>query len=657
MLNHCWPRSGLHDALAALLANHSSAAPTGANLADWLESTALRCGYEAEACRFTADVCAPALIQVAPDLFLAVTKSGKRLRVIAPDLSVHSINLQSTQHSSPTSSSPDLVQLLEEAGLSSKRQQRVRKVLIDSQTATDPLENCWLFRPKIAPSPGIWSGITGMLAAHLSQYLLWLASWAVLGSLSFSGRLDRGWLIAWALLLATIVPFRLLATWLQGVFAIRLGGFLKARLLEGALRLEPEEVRAKGIGSFLTQALEAESVETLAVSGGVAGMLALIEVIPAMIILGKLAWVLLCFLALVLAAAWRFLRSFQQWNGRRLDMTSQLVESMAGHRTRQAQQNRDDWHVNEERTLWQYLRDSQWIDRTGCWLIAAVPRSWLLVGLAAMAPAVVAGGLLNSQAAILLGGVLLAYSALQRLVASFTDVAAAAVAWRKIQPLFQAAARPELPGQAVETDGGGIVAEGQRVAFRYAGQAKRALEECEFRISRGERVLLEGPSGGGKTTLASLLAGLRKPESGLLLINGLDRHTLGDRGWRKRVAVAPQFHENHILTGTLALNLLMGRPGPLTAADFREAEEICRELALGSLLERMPGGLLQMVGEGGWQLSHGERSRLFLARALLQKADMVILDETFAALDPESLRFSMECAFRRAETLLVIAHP
>jgi ATP-binding cassette subfamily B protein len=170
-----------------------------------------------------------------------------------------------------------------------------------------------------------------MLAAHLTQYLLWLASWAVLGSLSFSGHLDRGWLLAWALLLATLVPFRLLATWLQGVLAIRLGGFLKARLLEGALRLEPEEVRAKGIGSFLTQALEAESVETLAISGGVSGMLALLELVPAMFILGTLAWVLLGFLTLALLAAWRFLRSFQQWNTQRLEMTSRLVESMIGH--------------------------------------------------------------------------------------------------------------------------------------------------------------------------------------------------------------------------------------------------------------------------------------------------------------------------------------
>ncbi len=84
---------------------------------------------------------------------------------------------------------------------------------------------------------------------------------------------------------------------------------------------------------------------------------------------------------------------------------------------------------------------------------------------------------------------------------------------------------------------------------------------------------------------------------------------------------------------------------------------MCRELGLGDLLDRMPGGILQMVGEGGWQLSHGERSRIYIARALLQQPELVILDESFAALDPESLQTALECTLKHAETLMVIAHP
>jgi ATP-binding cassette subfamily B protein len=123
------------------------------------------------------------------------------------------------------------------------------------------------------------------------------------------------------------------------------------------------------------------------------------------------------------------------------------------------------------------------------------------------------------------------------------------------------------------------------------------------------------------------------------------------------VVAAPQFHENHVLTETFAFNLLMGRRLPPHPADVEAAETVCRELGLNDLLSRMPAGLLQMVGETGWQLSHGERSRLYMARALLQEADLIILDESFAALDPETLQRCLRCVLKRAATVLVIAHP
>jgi ATP-binding cassette subfamily B protein len=84
----------------------------------------------------------------------------------------------------------------------------------------------------------------------------------------------------------------------------------------------------------------------------------------------------------------------------------------------------------------------------------------------------------------------------------------------------------------------------------------------------GERVLLEGPSGGGKSTLVALLTGLRQPESGLLLLGGLDLPTLGAASWRQRVVAVPQFHDNHVFTGTLAFNVLMGRHWPPQSADL-----------------------------------------------------------------------------------------
>ena len=70
-----------------------------------------------------------------------------------------------------------------------------------------------------------------------------------------------------------------------------------------------------------------------------------------------------------------------------------------------------------------------------------------------------------------------------------------------------------------------------------------------------------------------------------------------------------------------------------------------------------PSGLMLTVGESGWQLSHGEKSRLYIARALLQGADLVLLDESLAALDPENLTHALDTALARAPALVVIAHP
>jgi ABC-type bacteriocin/lantibiotic exporter with double-glycine peptidase domain len=87
------------------------------------------------------------------------------------------------------------------------------------------------------------------------------------------------------------------------------------------------------------------------------------------------------------------------------------------------------------------------------------------------------------------------------------------------------------------------------------------------------------------------------------------------------------------------------------------AEAICRDLELGPLLSKMPNGIHQVVGETGWQLSHGERSRVFLARALLQQADVLILDESFAALDPETLKICLRVLLKQQRTVILIAHP
>jgi ATP-binding cassette, subfamily B, bacterial len=288
--------------------------------------------------------------------------------------------------------------------------------------------------------------------------------------------------------------------------------------------------------------------------------------------------------------------------------------------------------------------------------------------------------------AVSLGGVLLASQGLSKLAAGAQSLSSLANAWRQVGPLFQAAARPrQLPalgftppasGRPVGSDGTADASQAgyashsygtqngaqpllqtRDLVFRYRPQGQPVLRSVSLQIFPGDRLLLEGPSGGGKTTLGAVLTGLRSPESGSMLLWGFDRQLLGTEAWRKRVVMAPQFQENHVFSETFAFNLLMGRRWPPEAEDLAEAEAVCRELGLGEVLERMPSGFQQMLGESGWQLSHGERSRLFIARTLLQQADLIVLDESFGALDPENLARALQCVLQRARTVLVIAHP
>ncbi|MFZ4699351.1 MAG: ATP-binding cassette domain-containing protein, partial [Candidatus Methylumidiphilus sp.] len=416
---------------------------------------------------------------------------------------------------------------------------------------------------------------------------------------------------------------------------------------------------------------ESQALESLALNGGFAVLIAVIELVFAAAILASGAGgsahvlLLLAWLALTIGLSGRYYQRLKNWTLLRLDMTQELVERMVGHRTCLAQEAKIRRDSHEDQTIQAYLNSSIALDNAIVPIIGGLSRGWLMLGLLGLAPTFIAGTGSATGLAISLGGILLANRALSGVSGGLAALARAGIAWTQVSTLFYSADKkpaqePFLSSTQITGTGGegpaSQLIDASDLVFRYRPDGDPVLNGVNLSIYNGERILLEGSSGGGKSTLASLLVGLRIPDSGLLLLNGLDRHTLGE-SWSRLATEAPQFHENHILSGTLAFNLLMGSAWPASEEDLQEAKELCEELGLGELLERMPSGIMQRVGETGWQLSHGERSRIFLARALLQNAQLTILDESFAALDPESLEKCLSCAFKRAKTLLVIAHP
>jgi ATP-binding cassette subfamily B protein len=504
--------------------------------------------------------------------------------------------------------------------------------------------------------------------AHAVEYVVWIAAWAMVGHGALRGRLDRGWLVGWALLLLTLAPLRSTVTWLQGQIAIRAGGWLKEYLLAGALRLDRDAAGRMGAGQLLGRVVEGEAMESLALGGGFLALISSIELAAAVVIAAIAGTTLL----VVLLVGWvllsgvliaTYLGRCSWWTRTRLAMTDALVEHMVGHRTRLAQEPKEAWHESEDQSLESYVATSRSLDAFAPLFNALLPRGWLITGIAAIGPAFVVGAMSPERLAASLGAILLAVRAFRKLGAGAPLFLQAVVAWRQLRPLFKAAQRdeprtsPALACSAARPRNRDVVLEARDVVFQYRDRAEPVLRGCSLQVRAGDRILLDGPSGGGKSTLASILAGVERPTAGLVLASGLDRVSLGPQGWRRRVASAPQFHENHLITGPLAFNLLLSRSGSITDSDIEEAETVCNELGLGELLKTMPSGIMQMVGESGWQLSHGERSRVLIARALLQKSDVVILDESFAALDTVNLRRAMACVEKRATAVLAIAHP
>ncbi len=478
-------------------------------------------------------------------------------------------------------------------------------------------------------------------SAYALDYALFVLSWWLLGRAVLTTPIDSGLLASWALVLASMLPFRMLSTRSAGAVAVSAGEILKRRLLQGAMLLAPDELRADGAGRHLARVFESEAVETLALSGGLLSFAASIEILVAfgIVTFGARAplegFSLAAVLALFGLLAQRYFVARRLWTEERLEVSHEVVENMVGHRTRLAQERPESWHVREDASLASYEARSRGVDRLYSW-IQALSRLFLplgFLGLAASQPSL-------ERLAVGLGGAILAARALAKLADGFSDLVDATIAWKRVAPLFHAASRE--PAEPVSSSVGALV-RARGLSFIYRGRPRPVLEEVAFDLGLGDRVLLTSPSGGGKSTLVSLVNGLRKPSAGTIVLGG-------------GVATAPQFHENHVFTESFAFNLVMGRDWPPSRADLEEAKALCREIGLGELLEKMPGGLNQMVGDTGWQLSHGEKSRLFLARALLQRAELVLLDESFAALDPENLRSALLTARERARSLVVVAH-
>lgn len=192
----------------------------------------------------------------------------------------------------------------------------------------------------------------------------------------------------------------------------------------------------------------------------------------------------------------------------------------------------------------------------------------------------------------------------------------------------------------------------RNVCFTYQGSEESVLHNVNFTLKKGSITALMGRSGAGKTTIADLLLGFLNPTSGDILIDGVRLSSENLPGWRHHLSYIPQ--EPLILNDTVRENLRRFHP----TATQEEMEVALKKAYIWDVVKNLPQGLDTILGDGGIRLSGGERQRIVLARVLLGKPRLIVMDEATSAMDYES-----EIAVRNAiselneqVTILIIAH-
>ena len=207
-----------------------------------------------------------------------------------------------------------------------------------------------------------------------------------------------------------------------------------------------------------------------------------------------------------------------------------------------------------------------------------------------------------------------------------------------------------MGGTVVEKVDGNVAFD--KISFSYEKEKGNALTDFSLKVKEGECVALVGESGSGKSTLMQLLIGFWRPDSGKILLDGIDMETIDMRTFRRFISTVPQ--EPVLFSGTIKENILHG----LTGITDEILDYILELANLTEFIKILPKGVDTLAGEKGAMLSGGQRQRIVIARALARNPRILILDEATSALDVVSEKKVQEAinSAIKGRTTFVIAH-
>ena len=277
-----------------------------------------------------------------------------------------------------------------------------------------------------------------------------------------------------------------------------------------------------------------------------------------------------------------------------------------------------------------------------------------IAGLAILAArAIIAGTLSFEQFAMTMASLGIAGGSLRPLAGLVNEVQAASAPAERLAQVFNEPKETTTGLRLKSLPRHAISIRFDEAGYTYPEAARPAVEPVTLEIPAGARVALVGPNGSGKTTLVSLLPRLLEPQSGRVLIDGIDIATVNIRSVRRQIGMVTQ--ETVLFRGTVAENITFGTSGRVSR---ERVEDAARKAHADEFIRQLPSGYDTNLAEHGASLSGGQRQRLAIARAILRDPSILILDEATSQIDAESEAHinAALSEFCRGRTAVLIAH-